>query len=176
MRYRSERVELQLLEDMLRVLVGIADNVAGLVAILKQPYQSTSAVLGVDMPTATLTFTDDAGNPAAPPTGDGSGLVVTFASDNPAVSVGTAAASGDAATAEITGTDAFNLSATVANASGAPLLDDDGVTAFVAPAPIAVASTTPPAPQAVTAVLSTDTTSATPGEAGLVGSAVGTVS
>ena len=106
------------------------------------------------MPTATLTFTDANGDPAAPPTGDGSGLVVTFSSDNVAVTVGTATASGDTATAEITGTDAFNLSAVVANTSGAALLDDDGVTDFVQPAVLAVAATTPPVPQAVTGVLS----------------------
>lgn len=156
MRYRSERVELQLLEDILGVLEGIALNVSGLVAILMRPYQSTTAHLGVDMATATLTFTDDTGAAAAPPTGDGSGLVVTFASDNPAVTVGAATAEGDTATAEITGTDAFNLSATVANTSGAPLLDDDGTTAFVQPPTLAVAATTPPVPQAVTGVLSVD--------------------
>ncbi len=102
--------------------------------------------------TATLTFIDANGNPAAPPSGDGSGIEVTFASDNPNVTVGTASANGDTATATITGTEAFNLSATVANASGAALVDDDGTTVFVQPSPIAVAA--PPAPQAVSATLS----------------------
>jgi hypothetical protein len=32
----------------------------------------------------------------------------------------------------------FNLSATVANASGAPLVDNDGATAFVQPSAVAV--------------------------------------
>lgn len=107
------------------------------------------------MTEAILTFTDASGEPIAPPAGDGSGLVVTFESDNPAVTVGTATGTGDEATATITGTAAFNLSATVANASGAPLLDDDGVTAFVQPSAIAVAATTP-VDQATTAVLSTE--------------------
>ena len=105
--------------------------------------------------TAIATFTDATGAPITPPTGDGSGLVITFASDNPAVTIGSATGSGNTATAPISGTDAFNLSATVANVSGAPLLDNDGVTAFVQPSPIAVAASSPPPDQAVTAVLST---------------------
>jgi hypothetical protein len=103
---------------------------------------------------AVLTFTDPTGAPIAPPTGDGSGVVVTFLSDNPAVTIGSATASGNTATAPITGTAAFNLSATVANVSGAPLLDNDGVTAFVQPSPFAVAGATTPPDQAVTGVLS----------------------
>jgi hypothetical protein len=103
---------------------------------------------------AILTFTDSAGDPATPPTGDGSGIVVTFSSDNPNVTVGTATGSGDTATAPITGTEAFNLNAEVANASGAPLLDDDGVTLFLQPSSLAVPGTT--TNQAVTAVLSTN--------------------
>lgn len=106
--------------------------------------------------TATLTFQDAEGNPASPPKGDGSGLDVTFSSDNPAVTLGTATANGDTATAEITGTEAFNLSAVVANTSGAALVDDDGTAPFTQPASIAVAGTTPPAPQATTATLSAD--------------------
>lgn len=101
--------------------------------------------------TATLTFTDSTGAPASPPKGDGTGLSITFASDNPAVTLGPVTPSGDTATATITGTEAFNLSATVSNVSGAPLLDDDGVTPFVQPSAIPVAGVT--SPQAVTAVL-----------------------
>ena len=101
--------------------------------------------------TATLTFVDSTGAPAAPPNGDGSGLIVTFSSDNVAVTVGAAVSSGDTATAPITGTDAFNLSAVVANTSGAELLDNDGVTPFVQPSPIAVPAVVP---QATTATLS----------------------
>ena len=51
---------------------------------------------------AVLTFVDANGDAIAPPTGDGSGLVVTFASDNPEVTLGTASGSGDTATASIT--------------------------------------------------------------------------
>jgi hypothetical protein len=105
--------------------------------------------------TATLTFEDATGVAAPPPKGDGSGIVVTFSSDNPAVTLGAATASGDTATATITGTDAFNLSAVVANTSGVALVDDDGTTPFVQPSPIPVAASTPPTPQAVTATLST---------------------
>lgn len=127
--------------------------------ILTRLTQSTTATLsttqGADMATtATLTFQDANGNPAAPPTGDGSGLDVVFASDNPNVTLSAATPNGDTATATITGTEAFNLSATVASASAAPLTDDDGTTPFVQPSPIAVAA--PPPPQATTAVLSAD--------------------
>jgi len=148
---REERKEIRLLEEIL-------DQLTEIVALLTTT-QSTTAVLTIEelgdtMTVAVLTFTDAAGAPIAPPTGDGSGLDVTFASDNAAVTVGKASASGDTATAPITGTEAFNLSATVANVSGAPLLDNDGTTPFVQPSPIAVAATTPP-DQATTAVLST---------------------
>lgn len=51
---------------------------------------------------AVLTFTDATGASIAPPTGDGSGLLVTFASDNPEVTIGTAVASAQTATAPIT--------------------------------------------------------------------------
>jgi uncharacterized protein with PIN domain len=161
MRREQEReVEVHLLEEILAILADMSAQVGRLVALLAQPYQSTTAVLTTkehDMATtATLTFTDASGNPAAPPTGDGSGITVTFASDNPAVTLGTAVAGTDAATATITGTEAFNLSATVANTSGAALVDDDGTTPFVQPASIAVAAVTPPVPQAVTAVLSAE--------------------
>lgn len=103
--------------------------------------------------TAIFTFTDADGTPDTPPLGDGSGIVVTFSSDNSAVTIGAATGSGNTATAPITGTDAFNLSAVIANASGAALVDNDGVTAFVQPTSIAVAASTPPG--ATTGVLST---------------------
>ena len=107
--------------------------------------------------TATLTFEDASGNPATPPTGDGSGLEVVFSSDNTAVAtVGAATASGDTATATVTGVSAgtYNLSAVVSNTSGAALLDDDGTTAFVQPSPVSETVTAPPPPQAVTATIS----------------------
>lgn len=124
--------------------------------------QTTTAVLsvgGAPMATvATITFavSTDPTVEGPPPTGDGQGIVVTFSSDNPAVSVGTASVGTDpdTATAPITGTEAFNLSAVVANVSGAPLLDNDGVTPFVQPEPVAVPAA--PAPQTTTAVLSAD--------------------
>jgi len=149
---REERKEIRLLEEIL-------DQLTEIVALLTTT-QSTTAVLTIEelgdtMANAVLTFTDASGAPIAPPTGDGSGLVVTFASDNAAVTVGPAVASGDTATAPITGTEAFNLSATVANASGAALLDNDGVTPFVQPSAIAVPASAPPPDQATTAVLST---------------------
>lgn len=95
-------------------------------------------------------FDDDHGDIAAPPAGDGSGLVVTLTSDNPAVAtVGVTSSGTDAngnaqygapLTFGVDGT--FNGGATVANTSGADLLDDDGVTAFVQPAttPVTVAA------------------------------------
>jgi hypothetical protein len=117
---------------------------------------STTAVLSItgdNMATlATLTFIDSAsGSQEPPPNGDGSGLVVTFSSDNPNVTLGSSTANGDTVTAPITGTEAFNLSAVVANSSGVDLLDNNG-DPFVQPAPLAVPA--PPAPVADTAVLS----------------------
>jgi hypothetical protein len=143
---RSEREELRLLHEIVELLEDIK-------ALLTP--QSTTAVLSTQgdlmATTATLTFVDSTGAPAAPPKGDGSGLSIAFASDNAAVTLCPVTPSGDTATATITGTEAFNLSATVSNVSGAALLDDDGVTAFVQPAPLAVPAGA--APQAVTAVL-----------------------
>lgn len=103
---------------------------------------------------AIFTFTTDSTGTteAPPPTGDGSGISVTFASDNPAVTIGASTGSGSVATAPITGTAAFNLSAVIANVSGEELFDNDGVTLFVQPTPIAVAASTP---EATTGVLST---------------------
>lgn len=154
---RREHKEIELLEGIAETLEGIEFLLVDLVAILGRP-QSTTAVLstsgGTMATTAVLTFTQaDGATPGPPPHGDGSGLTVSFSSDNPAVSVGTATASGDTATASISGTEAFNLSAVVANISGAELLDDDGVTPFVQPSSIAVAASTP---QTTTAVLSTE--------------------
>jgi hypothetical protein len=148
--------------EEVRLLKEIRDLLLRVVALLA-PAQATSAVLSTEggpnmATTATLSFVDGTTTPPtpeSPPTGDGSGLVVAFSSDNPAVTVGAATASGDTATAPITGTEAFNLSAVVSNTSGAPLLDNDGVTAFVQPSPIPVAASTPPA-QATTAVLSAE--------------------
>jgi hypothetical protein len=155
-----EREEVRLLADQVYLLREIRDLLGHVVALLSPP-QSTTAVLstrsGGNMATeAVLTFTlSDDVTPGPPPKGDGSGIVVTFASDNPAVTLGNATGAGNTATAPITGSAAFNLSALVANVSGAPLLDDDGATPFVQPAPVAVAAAAPPPAQTTTAVLST---------------------
>lgn len=95
-------------------------------------------------------FEDAHGDIAPAPAGDGSGIVVTLTSDNPAVAtVGPAVAGTDAAghaqyTAPLTftGEGTFNADATVTNTSAAPMMDDDGVTAFVNPpaVPVTVAS------------------------------------
>ena len=87
------------------------------VALLKRivaelvPFAVTAEMsLGGTMPltvggttTATLGFVDASGDPAAPPTGDGSGLTVTFASnDTDVATVGTATAGTDSAAATAT--------------------------------------------------------------------------
>lgn len=145
----EERLE-QLIEEVL----------AWLRAIYKRLFQNaTTAKIdyteGNPMGTATLTFTDPLGNAQNAPTGDGSGLVVTFAATDPTViTFDTATVSGTTAVA--TGTRltdaAFTLNATVANTSGAPLLDDDGVTAFQQPPAVDVPAVTPTA-QATTGVI-----------------------
>lgn len=93
-------------------------------------------------------FDDDHKDVVGPPKGDGSGIVVTFASDNSAVASlanpvgieGTDANGLPEYLAPLTfGTDGtFNLSAVVTNVSGAPLVDDDGATPFVQAAPVSV--------------------------------------
>lgn len=163
----EKKKQIELLEEIRNLLREIRNLSRHLVA----ESQSTTARLRTNQVTinnftgrrhtmatqAILTFTlPDGITPNTPPAGDGSGIDVTFASDNPAVTLGAATASGDTATAMITGTDAFNLSAVVANTSGAPLLDNDGVTPFIQPSPIAVAASTPPPLQTTTAVLSTE--------------------
>jgi hypothetical protein len=156
---RSEREEVRLLREIRTLLGRIYDEL--------NPSAVTATIGGL-MPltvggttTATLGFVDAAGAAAAPPTGDGSGLVVTFTSDTPAVAtVGTAVAGTDAAgngnyTATVTGVSAgdYNLGATVLNASGAALEDDDGVTAFIQPAPVPGTVTASTTNQATTAVI-----------------------
>lgn len=161
-------------EALLEELVKVAKQSRDLLRHLVAQDQATTAILSTDqyaglrswttlferyvsMATqATATFTNAAdGTSQPPPTGDGSGIDVVFSSDNPNVTIGEATASGDTATATITGTEAFNLSAVVSNQSGTELLDNDGVTPFVQPATIAVPASTPPE-QATTAVLSVE--------------------
>lgn len=97
---------------------------------------------------AVLGFVDDHNDPTGPPAGDGSGIVVTFSSDNDAVATAGASVAGtDAAgngtfdgplTPVALGT--CNIGVTIANASGTPLTLADGVTAFpdIAPAALTV--------------------------------------
>jgi hypothetical protein len=173
---RQEHEENELLERLvelgetqLRLLAGseeslfaIQDTLAALVALLTPPSDfSTTAQLSVGgtMPDLTLTFVDATGTPAAPPKGDGTGVVVTGSSDG-TTSVGAFALGTDPDTvvAPLTVVDdgtVSNLTAIVANVSGAELLDDDGVTPFVQPPAFAFTAPAPPPPaQAVTATLS----------------------
>jgi hypothetical protein len=153
MRHRHEHDHEE--EEVLEQILIVLENIYSLLISQSQSTTATLSTKGVSMATTAIaTFTDATGTTATPPAGDGSGLLVTFASDNPTVTIGVATESGDTFTAAITGTDAFNLSATVANTSGAPLVDDDGTTPFIQPSPIAVPSSTPPPAQATTAVLS----------------------
>lgn len=97
---------------------------------------------------AKFQFEDDKGDlDVAPLTGDGSGIVVSFSSDNPAVVSGydDAVQGVDAngtpqwtANPTVVADGSFNLSATVANTSGADLTDNDGTTEFVQPAAVPV--------------------------------------
>ncbi len=107
------------------------------------------AVLTVDSTgNAKFQFADDHGDIVGAPAGDGSGIVVTFVSDDEAVAslanpvgvAGTDAAGLPEYLAPLTfGVDGtFNLSAVVSNTSGAPLVDDDGTTPFVQSAAVAV--------------------------------------
>jgi cytoskeletal protein RodZ len=95
---------------------------------------------------ATLAFEDDKGDVTGPPPGDGSGLVVVIGSDNGAVAtVGPTDSATDSAgngnyvaTVTPVAEGTFNLTASVANSSGAPLTDADGTTAFTQPANLEV--------------------------------------
>ena len=164
----SRREEIEILETLEAIAVGqsillesINANLARLVAVLV-PF-ATTATLSIQgdpaMPDLTLTFVDDTGAPASPPKGDGSGLTVTGASDG-TTSVGAFAPGTDPNTyvAPLTVVDdgtVSNLTAVVANTSGAALVDDDGTTSFVQPPAFAFTAPAPPPPaQAVTATLS----------------------
>lgn len=106
--------------------------------------------------TATLTFNDANGDAAAPPTGDGSGLTVTFnSSDVTVATVGPATLDATVYTATVTGVAAgtYSLNAAVENTSGAALTDDDGTTPFVQPAPVSETVGAAAAGQATTAVI-----------------------
>jgi hypothetical protein len=137
-------------------IFAIQDTLAALVALLSPPFSTTAQLsVGGSMPDLTLTFVDATGTPATPPKGDGTGLNVVFSSDGTST-VGAGVATGDTVVAPLSVVDdgnSNNLSAVVSNVSGAPLLDDDGTTAFVQPAPIVFTAPGAPPAQAVTATL-----------------------
>lgn len=120
----------------------------GITGVLTVQGGQSPMALTVDDKTGALvlSFEDDHGDAVSPPPGDGSGLVVTITSDNPAVcTVGAAAPSVDAAgnvtyaaPAAPVAEGSFNAGAVVANQSGAELFDADGTTVFVQPSSIAV--------------------------------------
>jgi hypothetical protein len=141
--------EAELLEEIFDALVsentGAGQAVTGIISVGPNQ-QGDNMPLTVDSTGQNLQFQfeDDHGDIATPPAGDGSGIVVAFASDNASVGtvgstvVGTDANGNALYTAPLSfGVDgSFNASAVVSNTSGAALVDDDGVTAFVQPASI----------------------------------------
>lgn len=118
--------------------------VTGRVSVVASPDSEgdpSMAQLTVDAAgVAKFQFDDDKGDIVGAPQGDGSGIVVAFASDNPAVVSGYSEATEGTdenglaqwtATPTVVADGDFNVSASVSNTSGAPLVDDDGSTAFV---------------------------------------------
>lgn len=92
--------------------------------------------------TVTLEFVDDKGDVATGP----DGVVVTFASDNESVvTVATDPANPLQGDVTVVGMGSANLSASLANADGSPVLEADGVTPFPVPAPVAVTVSAGPA-------------------------------
>ena len=99
--------------------------------------------------TASIAFEDASGDPTSAPAGNGSGpILVTFSSDNEAVD--TVDPSSGLVTRLALGS--ANISANVTNGDGSPLLEDDGVTPFNQPAPVADDVTAGPANQIVLTV------------------------
>jgi len=127
------------LEDLVVLLTPTPSAVSAVITV--QGGQDMGLTVDTTTGNAVLGFTDDHEDPTNPPAGDGSGLTVTFASDDAAVATpGTAVAGTDAAgnvnyeaPIAVSAEGSFNLSCVVANTSGAPLTDDDGVTEFVQP-------------------------------------------
>ena len=145
-------------------LLDIACTLHELVPVPTPPSAVTAVLTvqaqGATMATATLNFVGPTGESEPAPTGDGSGLVVTFTSDGTATpgasTQGTDASGNVNYTADVAVVDdcsVSNITATVANTSGAPLLDNDGVTDFVQPPAFAFTAPAAPAPQATTATL-----------------------
>jgi hypothetical protein len=162
-RRHHDEDEFELLETEVKLLREIRHLLHRLVAMLSPPQSSTATLSTQGEPVSTLTldFVDASGTPQPAPKGDGSGLAVTFTSDG-TTSPGSAVAGTNGSgfvnySAPLTVVDdgsASNLTAVVANVSGAPLNDDDGVTLFVQPAALAFTAPAPPPAQATTGVLS----------------------
>jgi hypothetical protein len=160
---RSEKKLLEALVALTERAVRLLEIIAA--ELLEPASGAVTAVLSLGGPmpltvggttTATLTFNDANGEAAAPPTGDGSGLSVTFnSSDVTIATVGTATLDGQTYTAEVTGVaeGSYTLNAAVENTSGAALVDDDGTTAFVQPTAADGTVGEAPAGQAVTATI-----------------------
>ena len=160
---RDERELLKLLVLLLREAVGFLEIIAAELAPSPPTDMAVEAVTGGLMPvdvggttTATTVFQDNNGDPAAAPTGDGSGLSVTYnVSDITIATVGPATLQGDGSyQATITGVaeGTYTLNTAVENTSGIALLDDDGATPFIQPAAVDGTVGAAPAGQAVTAV------------------------
>jgi hypothetical protein len=160
----APREEVRLLAEIRDVLIDLLDateangqTLSAILKVLTPPFSATHGVISFQGGTvpgqitvdqdgnATLGFADDHGNPTGPPPGDGSGIVVTFSVDD--TSLATAGATSPSADANgnptfvaqiapVGPTGVVNVSADVANTSGVtPVLDADGVTAFVEPTP-----------------------------------------
>ena len=85
--------------------------------------------------TATVGFEDDHGDVTAEPVGDGSGIVVSFStSDTTVATIAPDAANPLQGDITLVAEGTVTFSGTVANTSGAPLVDADGTTPFVQPA------------------------------------------
>lgn len=131
------------LQEMTRVLEDqferVNQNLEWIAFLLDpRPYSAILTLQGGVMPgqitvdttnaTATVSFVDDKGDTNAPAP---AGAVVTFTSDNPAVAT-IATSAGDALVGDITpvAEGSANIGATIADASGNPILEPDGVTPF----------------------------------------------
>src|ERR1700685_1472955 len=155
-------------KELLKDLVRLAEQEVRLLEIIVAellPPQAVTAVtsLGGTMPlsvggttTATTVFQDASGATAAAPTGDGSGLTVTYnSSDVTIATVGPATLQADGSyQGTVTGVaeGTYTLNTAVENTSGGALVDDDGTTPFVKPAGVSGPVRAAPAGQAVTAV------------------------
>jgi hypothetical protein len=143
-RFKAEVIDL--LRDIRRLLRRLVAEFGARFAVTAE-----TEFRGDQMGTLTTIFTDVDGVVTAPPTGDGTGLVVTYSASDPAVTIGPATLSGNTYTADVTRADelSFTVATSIANTSGVTLTANDGST-FTQPAIITVPASTPG--QAVTAV------------------------